>query len=95
MGDVVPGVEEALALDPRSGVRRIKRRLVIRSAVICPLSDLQVASQTCVLRFFRVGATERPDHEVARLLGENRGAYCHHLGGWLVGFEHCGYFLFW
>ena len=30
MGDVVPGVEEALALDPRSGVRRIKRRLIIR-----------------------------------------------------------------
>ena len=30
MGDVVPGVEEALALDPRSGVRRIKRRLIVR-----------------------------------------------------------------
>ena len=31
MGEqVVPGVEEALALDPRSGVRRIKRRLTIR-----------------------------------------------------------------
>ena len=30
MGEVVPGVEEALALDPRSGVRRVKRRLTIR-----------------------------------------------------------------
>ena len=37
MGDVVPGVEEALALDPRSGVRRIKRRLIIRSVEICKL----------------------------------------------------------
>ena len=43
MGDVVPGVEEALALDPRSGVRRIKRRLIIRSVEICPLSQLQMA----------------------------------------------------
>jgi len=60
----VPGVEEALALDPRSGVRRIKRRLIIR-----------------------VGATERPDHEVARLLGESRGTYCHLLGGWLLGYK--------
>ena len=32
----MPGVEEALALDPRSGVRRIKRRLIIRSGEICP-----------------------------------------------------------
>ena len=37
MGDVVPGVEEALALDPRSGVRRIKRRLIIRSVKICTI----------------------------------------------------------
>jgi len=64
MGDVVPGVEEALALDPRSGVRRIKSRLIIR-----------------------VGSTDRPDHEVARLLGETRGTYCHLLGGWLLGYK--------
>ena len=87
MGDVVPGVEEALALDPRSGVRRIKMRLVIRSIQICLYSHLQVARQTYIDIYNRVGATERPDHEVARLLGETRGTFCHHLGGWLVGFE--------
>ena len=46
MGDVVPGVEEALALDPSSGVRRIKRRLIIRSAEICPnFAAIEVARQ--------------------------------------------------
>ena len=43
MGDVVPGVEEALALDPRSGVRRIKRRLIIRLVfLICNLQGRHV-----------------------------------------------------
>ena len=35
----------------------------------------------------RVGAVERPDREVGRLLAESRGTYCHLLGGWLVGFN--------
>ena len=39
MGDVVLGVEEALALDPRSGVRRIKRRLIVR--LVFPICKLQ------------------------------------------------------
>ena len=37
----------------------------------------------------RVGAVERPDREVGRLLAESRGTYCHLLGGWLVGFQWC------
>ena len=47
MGDVVPGVEEALALDPRSGVRRIKRRLIIRLVfLICKLQGIHVNQET-------------------------------------------------
>ena len=87
----MPGVEEALALDPRSGVRRIKRRIVVRLVEICSLFFICKAD---LYQFFRVGATERPDHEVARLLGETRGTYFPVLGGWLVSFEQCDNTLF-
>ena len=48
MGDVVPGVEEALALDPTSGVRRIRKRLIIRSVKTCPSSHIEGARQADV-----------------------------------------------
>ena len=38
--------------------------------------------------YVRVGATERPDYEVARILGDRRGAYCPLLGGWLVSLQY-------
>ena len=47
MGDVVPGVEEALALDPRSGVRRIKRRLIVRLVfLICKSQGTHINGDT-------------------------------------------------
>ena len=95
MGDVVPGVEEALALDPKSGVRRIKRRLIIRSVKICTIFAHRKVARQIISIFIRVGATERLDLKVARLLGESRGTYCHLLGGWLVCFEHFDHILFW
>ena len=87
MGEVVPGVEEALALDPRSGVRRVKRRLTIRLNRVGSIKQMFILLMTTT--DVRVGAVERPDREVGRLLAESRGTYCHLLGGWLVGFQYC------
>ena len=62
MGDVVPGVEEALALDPRSGVRRIKRRLIIRWVfLICKLQGRHVNGDTIGL--------EQPSVQILRWRG--------------------------
>ena len=59
MGDVVLGVEEALALDPRSGVRRIKRRLIIRWVfLICKLQGRHVNGDTIGL--------EQPSAQILR-----------------------------
>ena len=57
----MPGVEEALALDPRSGVRRIKRRLIIRSGEICPLSHQQVARQMYNVYRYLLGSEQMSD----------------------------------